>query len=65
LAAAIIPSSLKTSYRQQTQAIFEFNGICDAIPRISQPTLIVTGTDDILIPAANSMILTEKSLELG
>jgi pimeloyl-ACP methyl ester carboxylesterase len=34
--------------------------ICDQLKYISQDTRVITGTDDLFLPPATSMILTEK-----
>jgi pimeloyl-ACP methyl ester carboxylesterase len=44
----------------QIHAIASWNGVCNTISKIIQPTLIITGTDDIIAPAANSLILVDK-----
>ncbi|MGZ8890044.1 MAG: alpha/beta fold hydrolase, partial [Nitrososphaeraceae archaeon] len=45
---------------RQGEAIYMWEGKCDQLKGISQDTLVVTGTDDLVLPSANSMILTEK-----
>ncbi|MFY9869372.1 MAG: alpha/beta hydrolase [Candidatus Nitrosopolaris sp.] len=35
-------------------------GICDELSKISNPTLIITGTDDVAIQPANSLIIAGK-----
>ncbi|MBA3751147.1 MAG: alpha/beta hydrolase [Nitrosopumilus sp.] len=37
-----------------------WNGVCNQLTKITQPTLIITGTADVAIPAANSLILVDK-----
>jgi len=37
-----------------------WNGVCDQLTKISQPTLIITGNKDVAVPAANSLILVQK-----
>lgn len=46
--------------QQQSKAIYLWKGVCDQLKDISQDTLVITGTDDLVLPPANSMILTEK-----
>ena len=46
--------------QQQSEAIYMWKGVCDQLKDISQDTLVITGTDDLVLPPANSMILTEK-----
>jgi pimeloyl-ACP methyl ester carboxylesterase len=38
----------------------DWNGVCEDLTRISVPTLILTGTDDVNVPAENSFIIAEK-----
>lgn len=45
--------------QKQTEAIVNWNGTCDVLSKITQPPLIVTGTKDVIVPPANSMILVE------
>ena len=45
---------------KQSEAIAKWSGTCNAIPKITQPTLIIVGTEDIFTPAANSLILVER-----
>ena len=37
-----------------------WTGICDQLQHISIPTLIITGAEDVTVPAANSLILVQK-----
>ena len=37
-----------------------WSGICDELTRISSPTLIITGTNDVVVPTANSLIIVQK-----
>jgi len=37
-----------------------WSGTCDVLSRISNPTLIITGTDDVVVPSANSLIIAAK-----
>jgi pimeloyl-ACP methyl ester carboxylesterase len=47
---------------KQTQAIEHWigTGTCNAISNITQPTLIIVGTDDVFTPAPNSVTLVER-----
>ena len=47
------------AYKRQLAATFKFNTY-DRLPRIAAPTLVITGADDALLPAANSRILAER-----
>jgi len=37
-----------------------WHGVCNQFQNISIPTLIITGTEDVAVPAANSLILVKK-----
>src|SRR5215831_3525296 len=37
-----------------------WSGVCDKLTRVSSPTLIISGTDDITVPTANSLIIATK-----
>ena len=61
-----IPSSMTLdTYIQQNNLTqnwksTNWNGVCSQLPNISKPTLVMTGTDDVTIPAANSLIIAGK-----
>ncbi len=38
----------------------DWSGVCGQLPSTNKPTLIITGTDDIAVPADNSLVLTQK-----
>jgi pimeloyl-ACP methyl ester carboxylesterase len=42
-----------------------WTGVCNQLQNISIPTLIMAGTEDVAVPAANSLILVQKSQVLG
>lgn len=44
----------------QTQAIMNWSGTCDRLNSLSQPTMVIVGTDDNLTVPANSLLMTEK-----
>jgi pimeloyl-ACP methyl ester carboxylesterase len=46
--------------QEQGEAIYNWKGTCDQLKDISQDTLIVTGTAELVLPSANSMIITER-----
>jgi pimeloyl-ACP methyl ester carboxylesterase len=52
-------SPLKT-LKLQTEAITKWNGTCDRLASIIQPTMVLVGTDDVLTVPANSILITEK-----
>jgi pimeloyl-ACP methyl ester carboxylesterase len=37
-----------------------WSGVCSQLTKISQPTLVITGTEDVAVPAGNSLILAHK-----
>jgi pimeloyl-ACP methyl ester carboxylesterase len=37
-----------------------WSGVCSQLAKFLVPTLVITGTEDISVPAANSLIVTEK-----
>jgi pimeloyl-ACP methyl ester carboxylesterase len=44
---------------RQGEAIVSWEGVCDQLKDISQDTLVVTGTNDLIVPSANSLMLVE------
>src|SRR5919202_382629 len=60
--AEIVPS---TTLVQQFNAVEKWlatnwSGVCSQLKNISKPTLIITGTEDVAVPADNSIILVQK-----
>jgi pimeloyl-ACP methyl ester carboxylesterase len=53
------PASLETIQKQQ-QATISWFSTCNALSKITQPTLVIVGTDDMWTPAANSLMIAEK-----
>jgi pimeloyl-ACP methyl ester carboxylesterase len=58
----IVPS---TTLVKQFNAVEDWlsrnwTGVCDQLQHISIPTLIITGAEDVAVPAANSLILVQK-----
>ena len=37
-----------------------WSGACTELSKISRPVLIITGTEDVAVPAANSLMIAEK-----
>jgi pimeloyl-ACP methyl ester carboxylesterase len=37
-----------------------WSGVCSQLSKITIPTLVITGTEDVAVPAANSLIITAK-----
>jgi pimeloyl-ACP methyl ester carboxylesterase len=51
--------------KKQFEAVEEWvatnwNGTCNLLPNIKNPTLVLSGLDDAVIPSENSLIITEK-----
>lgn len=46
-------------YAGQLKAIWDFNAF-DRLPQLAAPTLVMTGTDDVLVVPGNSKIITER-----
>jgi pimeloyl-ACP methyl ester carboxylesterase len=48
--------------QRQEEAIVSWfaTGTCNALSNITQPTLVIVGTDDIWTPAANSLMIVER-----
>lgn len=46
-------------YVRQINAVYAFDA-CDRLPQLAVPTLVLTGTDDVLIPPENSRIIAER-----
>jgi pimeloyl-ACP methyl ester carboxylesterase len=50
---------------QQTKAVqswmaTNWRSVCDELAKISNPTLVIIGSDDAIIPTANSLIIAGK-----
>ncbi len=45
---------------RQAEAFFGWPGTCDRLPGIRCPTLIVTGSDDVVIPPGNSQMIADR-----
>jgi len=64
-----VPESKEIVYSSTLKQQFNLNerwlatnwgGVCSQLTKISKPTLVITGTDDVAVPAANSLILIQK-----
>jgi pimeloyl-ACP methyl ester carboxylesterase len=60
--AEIVPSAtlVKQFNAVENWLDTKWSGVCSQLSNISKPTLIITGTEDIAVPAANSIILAQK-----
>jgi pimeloyl-ACP methyl ester carboxylesterase len=45
---------------QQIEAIFNWTGVCSKLNNITQPTLVIVGTDDVIASPINSLLITER-----
>jgi pimeloyl-ACP methyl ester carboxylesterase len=59
-----IPKTTETipnqTLSQQVEAIGNWAGICNKLKNITQPTLVIVGTEDVVVPAANSLTLVQE-----
>lgn len=44
----------------QLRAMSTWTDSCNQLPRITKPTLVIDGTDDLITPLANSLLIAEK-----
>jgi pimeloyl-ACP methyl ester carboxylesterase len=51
---------LNETLDQHIEGILNWAGTCNKLTNISQPTLVIVGTEDIFTPAANSLQITEQ-----
>jgi pimeloyl-ACP methyl ester carboxylesterase len=55
------PVSFEIIRKQQQATVSWFSrGTCNALSKITQPTLAIVGTDDMWTPAPNSLMIAEK-----
>jgi len=48
------------SAAKQAEALFSWPGTYDRLPQIRSPTMVVTGTEDAVIPPANAVTLADR-----
>jgi pimeloyl-ACP methyl ester carboxylesterase len=58
----IVPPDTQKQHFNIVEAWFATNwsGVCGQLSKISVPTLVITGTEDITVPSANSLIIAQK-----
>jgi pimeloyl-ACP methyl ester carboxylesterase len=57
----ILPNTLVQQFKVvENWRATNWNGICDELSKISNPTLIITGTDDVPMAPANSLVIVGK-----
>ncbi len=52
-------TSLPENIERQAQAVASWPGACDRLGSIKSPTLVVTGTEDVITPPENAFILAQ------
>jgi pimeloyl-ACP methyl ester carboxylesterase len=50
----------KESLQRQFEATSKWSGVCNKLSSITKPTLVITGTEDITSPPANSLMMAQK-----
>jgi pimeloyl-ACP methyl ester carboxylesterase len=61
LLASITPNNnLKQIKAIQSWFATNWSGICSQLTKISNPTLVIIGTDDVAVPTANSLVIAGK-----
>ena len=53
-------SSLKQIKAIQSWFVTNWSSICSQLTKISNPTLVIIGTDDVAVPTANSLVIAGK-----
>jgi len=58
----IVPNDTKIQQDKVVKEWFATNwsGVCDQLSKITVPTLVVAGTEDVAVPANNSLIIAQK-----
>lgn len=56
----IVPIPSLRAIQLEGQAISTWKGTCDRLSSISKSTLVIVGTDDVIVPPAYSLTLVEK-----
>jgi len=56
----IVPIPSLRAIQLEGQAISTWKGTCDRLSSISKSTLVIVGTDDVIVPPAYSLPLVEK-----
>jgi pimeloyl-ACP methyl ester carboxylesterase len=61
LLSSITPNNnLKQVKAVQSWFATNWSGICSQLTKLSNPTLVIIGTDDVAVPTANSLVIAEK-----
>jgi pimeloyl-ACP methyl ester carboxylesterase len=56
----VLETTSEESAARQAEAFYTWPGSYDRLPQIRPPTLVVTGTDDVVIPSGNAVTLSER-----
>jgi len=57
---AVYETTPEENTARQRETLWSWDGTCDRLPAIRSPTLVVTGTDDVIIPPENSVLLARR-----
>lgn len=57
---SIVPIPSLRAIQLESQAISSWKGTCDSLSKISKPTLVIVGTDDVIVPPSYSLPLVQK-----
>lgn len=55
-----IGSSKTKNIERQAKAMLDWEGVCNKLLQIEQPTLLILGTEDVITPPANSWMIAQK-----
>jgi pimeloyl-ACP methyl ester carboxylesterase len=57
---AVYETTPEENTARQRETLWSWDGTCDRLPEIRSPTLVVTGTDDVIILPENSVLLARR-----
>jgi pimeloyl-ACP methyl ester carboxylesterase len=57
---AVYETTPEENTARQRETLWSWDGTCDRLPAIRSPTLVVTGTDDVIILPENSVLLARR-----
>lgn len=57
---SLVPVPSLKAIQLESQAGSSWKGSCDRLSNISKPTLVIVGTDDVIIPSTYSLPLAQK-----
>ena len=57
----VLSTTLKKQFETNESWLSKnWTGVCDQLQKLTEPTLIITGTEDKAVPADNSLVLIDK-----